>query len=80
MRTVEIALDDELIKKVNEVIKRLGVTMSAFTSDALHVALEYLEEKEKEAQHQEGYLKHPVKPSEFSDWEDEQIWLFNMSS
>jgi len=27
-----------------------------------------------ERKHREGYLLKPVKPGEFSDWEDEQVW------
>ena len=30
--------------------------------------------KELEEKHKEGYLKSPVKPGEFSAWEDEQVW------
>jgi len=30
--------------------------------------------KELEEKHKEGYLKSPVKPGEFSAWEDEQQW------
>jgi hypothetical protein len=28
-----------------------------------------------EQQHQAGYSRQPVTPDEFSDWENEQIWI-----
>jgi hypothetical protein len=34
-----------------------------------------LNRKELERKHRTGYLSKPVKPDEFSDWEDEQVWI-----
>jgi hypothetical protein len=31
--------------------------------------------KELERKHKAGYLKTPVKIGEFSDWEDEHVWV-----
>jgi hypothetical protein len=28
-----------------------------------------------ERRHREGYGRRPVQPGEFSDWEDEQVWV-----
>ncbi len=30
---------------------------------------------ERFSQHREGYLRQPVSPGEFSDFEDEQVWI-----
>ncbi len=40
------------------------------------VDIELIEQnkQELEKKHKEGYLLKPVKPGEFSDWEDEQVW------
>jgi metal-responsive CopG/Arc/MetJ family transcriptional regulator len=52
----------------------LGTTRSAFTRDALRHYLSALKEHELEKRRREGYMKKPVKPDEFDDWEPEQIW------
>ncbi|MCP4157256.1 MAG: hypothetical protein GY757_56620 [bacterium] len=31
--------------------------------------------KQLEQKHREGYLRHPVEPGEFSDFEEEQVWI-----
>jgi len=48
---------------------------SAFARDALRAALAKLEAQALEQQHREGYLRQPVSPGEFSDFEDEQVWI-----
>ncbi len=75
MRTVQITLDEELAKAVDLAAHRLSQSRSAFARDALRAALEKLELQALEQQHREGYLRHPVNPGEFSDFEDEQVWI-----
>ena len=75
MRTVWMTLDDTLIKEVDEVAKKLGTTRSAFTRTALRAALARAASEEEERRHRSGYEHEPVRPGEFSDWEDEQIWV-----
>ena len=74
MKTVQMTLDEDLIEKVDSAVDRLGSSRSAFTREALRHELSRLEALEKERRHREGYQRHPVKPGEFSDWEDEQAW------
>lgn len=74
MRTVQMTLEDELVEAVDSAARRRNQSRSAFTRDALRTALEKLAEQAREQQHREGYLKHPVGPDEFSDFEDEQAW------
>ena len=73
MQTVQMTLDPELIVAVDKVVKRLGTTRSAFTRDALRLALKRLRTEELERKQREGYQKHPVTANEF-DWEGEQAW------
>ena len=72
MRTVQITLEEDLVKAVDRAARRLNQSRSAFTREALRIALERLEMQYLERQHREGYLKHPVSPDEFSDFEEEQ--------
>ncbi len=75
MKTVQMTLDEELVVEVDKVVERLGTTRSAFTREALRTSLARLHEKELERRHKEGYLRHPVRPDELDDWEDEQVWV-----
>jgi len=75
MRTVQMTLDDELVQQVDHAAQQLGTTRSAFTRDALRAALAEINRQEMERRHREGYLHQPVVPGEFSDWEDEQVWV-----
>ncbi|MGA1875554.1 MAG: CopG family transcriptional regulator [bacterium] len=75
MKTVQMTLDEDLVAEVDKAAKQLGITRSALTREALRSALARLREKEMERQHRQGYLNKPAKPDEFSDWEDEQVWI-----
>jgi len=75
MRTVQLTLEDDLVTAVDRVAGQRRQSRSAFTRDALRAALAKLEVRALEQQHREGYLRQPVKPSEFSEFEDEQAWI-----
>lgn len=74
MKTVQMTLDENLVKAVDSAAKKLGTTRSAFTREALRSALKEVRVKELEVRHREGYNRKPVKRGEFSDWESEQAW------
>ena len=74
MRTVQMTLDEELIKLVDRLAKRMHTNRSAFTRQALQQAVRRTQTQELEARHQEGYLRKPVAADEFSIWEKEQKW------
>jgi metal-responsive CopG/Arc/MetJ family transcriptional regulator len=74
MKTVQMTLDDELVKAVDRVSRELGTTRSAFTRKALREALVKHKVEEMERQHRQGYEQHPVAAEEFSVWETEQDW------
>lgn len=72
MRTVQMTLEDDLVEAVDSAARQRNQSRSAFTRDALQTALEKLAEQAREQQRREGYLKHPVRSDEFSNFEDEQ--------
>jgi metal-responsive CopG/Arc/MetJ family transcriptional regulator len=74
MKTVQMTLDEDLVAEIDKAAKKLKTTRSALTRDALRAALKKIREKELEQKHRKGYLRKPVKPEEFSDWEDELVW------
>ena len=75
MRTIQMTLDDDLVVAVDKIVKKLKVTRSAFTRQALRSALVQANIKQLEAKHKKGYEKKTVSDSEFSIWESEQEWV-----
>ncbi len=74
MRTIQMTIDDNLVRLVDRVVKKKHTTRSAFTRDALRAALKQFQVSELENQHRKGYEMQPVAADEFSVWEDEQSW------
>lgn len=74
MRTVQMTLDEELVKAVDRAVKRLRTTRSAFARQALRKALENLRIAELEQKHRRGYERRPAGKKEFAIWENEQNW------
>ena len=74
MRTIQMTLDDDLVKAVDRVSKELRTSRSAFTRKALREALERYNVEQLEHRHRRGYEQAPVVADEFSVWEDEQAW------
>jgi metal-responsive CopG/Arc/MetJ family transcriptional regulator len=70
-----MTLDDALVQEMDQVVKKLGTTRSAFAREALRAALVRVGRQEMERRHREGYMRKPVQTGEFSDWEDEQVWV-----
>jgi metal-responsive CopG/Arc/MetJ family transcriptional regulator len=74
VKTIQMTLDENLVREVDQAVKRLRTTRSAFTRKALREALRRLAAAGQERQHRRGYEAQPVKRSEFSVWEKEQEW------
>ena len=74
MRTVQMTLDEDLVKEVDMIVKKMKTSRSEFTRRALKDAIIHVKERELEKKHKRGYLKHPVKKTEFGPWEKEQNW------
>lgn len=74
MRTVQMTLEESLVREVDRMAKNLKTTRSAFTRDALRLALAQIRVRKLEADHRRGYAKKPVREGEFAAWENEQVW------
>ena len=74
MKTIQMTLQEPLLEQVNEVVKELGMSRSAFIRDALQQALQRFETAKLEQKHRAGYTRYPVQPGEFDVWEAEQSW------
>ena len=74
MRTIQMTLDDDLVKAVDRISKQLNTTRSAFARKALREALARYNIEQMELHHRKGYEQQPVAADEFSVWETEQTW------
>ena len=74
MRTIQMTLDDDLVRAVDRVSKQLNTNRSAFTRKALRDALARYNLEQLERKHRQGYERNPVGADEFSVWETEQAW------
>ena len=74
MRTIQMTLDEDLVKQVDAITAELHTTRSAFTRAALKKAVENFNNDRLERKHQQGYSKYPVTKDEFTLWEEEQDW------
>jgi predicted transcriptional regulator len=74
MKTVQMTLDDDLVKAVDRVAKRLHTTRSGFARKALRDALGKFSMAQLERRHRRGYEAQPVSGGEFDVWESEQSW------
>ena len=74
MRTIQMTLEDDLVKAVDRVSKELSTSRSAFARKALREAIVRYNLEQMERKHRRGYEQHPVASDEFSIWETEQAW------
>ena len=74
MKTVQMTLDEDLIRSVDKAAQQLHTTRSAFARAALRDALKKFIFTQMEKQHKKGYQGHPISQDEFSLWESEQVW------
>lgn len=74
MRTIQMTLDDELVASVDQAVKKLKTTRSAFARKALRNAVKHINISMLEKKHKKGYAQHPSDKAEFRVWESEQEW------
>jgi len=74
MKTIQMTIDDRLLKAVDKLSRARKTTRSALIRDALEAELGREQVKIEERRHAEGYARHPVAPGEFDAWLEEQDW------
>ena len=74
MRTIQITIDDVLLKQVDRAISHIHTTRSAFVRSSLELALHRLHIGVLEEKHRKGYQKTPLATEEFDIWHNEQQW------
>ncbi len=74
MVTVQMTLDEKLVKRVDDLADKLRTSRSAFAREALKEAIKKHQFLELEQKHKNGYAKKSVKKGEFDIFESEQAW------
>jgi len=74
MKTIQLTIDERLLKLVDQLSRSRKTTRSAFIRAALEAEIRRQRVREKEDQHAEGYARNPVLPGEFDVWVNEQDW------
>jgi metal-responsive CopG/Arc/MetJ family transcriptional regulator len=69
-----MTLDEDLVKRVDDIAKELKTSRSAFARDALREAIRRYQVYRLEEQHRKGYEAKPAGKDEFSLWENEHAW------
>lgn len=74
METIQVVLDEKLLKAADRVAKRQRVNRSALIRRALQEYLARLRELELEDQDRRGYISHPQRSEEYRIWENVAAW------
>jgi metal-responsive CopG/Arc/MetJ family transcriptional regulator len=74
MKTIQMTIDERLLKLVDKLSRDRRTTRSAFIREALEAQIRRERIHEAETRHAEGYARKPVAPNEFDVWFGEQDW------
>jgi metal-responsive CopG/Arc/MetJ family transcriptional regulator len=74
MKTIQMTIDERLLKLVDKVTRARKTTRSAFIRDALEAEIRRQRIRDAEVRHAEGYARKPMAPREFDVWFNEQDW------
>ena len=74
MKTIQMTIDERLLKLVDKMSRARMTNRSAFIRQALESEIRRQRVREDEARHAEGYVRNPVAPGEFNAWLNEQDW------
>jgi metal-responsive CopG/Arc/MetJ family transcriptional regulator len=74
MKTIQMTIDERLLKLVDKLCRARKTSRSAFIRDALEAEIRRQRIREDEIRHEEGYARQPVARGEFDVWLNEQDW------
>jgi metal-responsive CopG/Arc/MetJ family transcriptional regulator len=74
MKTIQMTIDEPLLKLVDKMSRVRKTTRSAFIRAALEAEIRRQQIQEDEIRHCEGYARKPTAPGEFDVWLSEQDW------
>ena len=74
MQTIQVVLEDDLLRHADRAARRAKVNRSAFIREALRQHLKRLNIEELERREREGYLRTPDDDREYALWEAAAAW------
>ena len=74
MVTIKITMDTEFLGRIDKRVQQLETTRSAFTQEALRIALDRYDEAELEERHRAGYRRLPTAPRTFPVLDEDFAW------
>lgn len=74
METIQIVLDEKLLKAADRAARRMKRNRSALIRDALREHLRRLEVRSMEERDRDGYARKPQTEAESRPWESEAAW------
>src|SRR5260370_34827279 len=74
VKTIQMTIDERLLKIVDKITRARKTTRSAFIRDALEAEIRRQRIREDEGRHAEGYTRKPGAPGEFDGWLSEPDW------
>jgi len=74
MKTIQMTIDERLLRLVDKLTRARKTTRSAFIRDALEAEIRRQRTRDAELRHAEGYARTPVSSGEFDHWLNEQDW------
>lgn len=76
-QNIQVSIQPELLSQVDQTVRKMGKSRSAFIAEALRSYLNTLKTRWLEKQHIQGYQRKAVSPGEFDEWQHEQVWPDN---
>jgi len=70
MKYIKLSLDEDLLKRIDQIASDLKTTRAAFIRKSIRYYLERLKIEQLEKKHRYGYLNQPVQAGEFDAGED----------
>ena len=74
METIQVVIDDKLLKAADSAAKREKVNRSALIREALQEHLKRLRIRDLEERDRRGYQAQPQRKEEYVPWEDAAAW------
>ena len=74
MTTIQMTLEEELLREMDRTVKKLRTTRSALIRDSIRQYLKTLHTQQLEARPRAGYSKQPVTKGEFNVSESDRRW------
>ena len=74
MSTIQVVIEEDLLRSANRVARRLKVNRSALIRDALREHLRRLRLGDLERREREAFERTPDDPAEFAAWDEVAAW------